>query len=158
MLRLLLAGVLGGAATLAVATGGRFVYSAQQFQIPFGTALKVTPDAANIWSWHGRVTEQAPVRFPIIVDMDGNGTSDTENARVRVMVTDVQIPAGTRGMLYLSDGTTRRWLLTPSNDLRDSFVHHFSTPLVFPVGSTLTLEDEQSVNCEVNIIGRVVTL
>lgn len=159
MLRLLLAGVFGVGATLLVVSQGTFVYGPLQYQLPFRSALKVTPDPANIWSWHGRVTTtSAPTRFPIIVDIDGNGRSDTENQNWRIMVTDIQVPAGSRRRLYLSDGTTRRWLLTPSDDLRDSFEYHFATPIVFPVGSTLTLEDDVAVDCEVHIIGRIVTL
>ena len=40
--------------------GGSTVYSAFQIQLPSRTSLKVTPDAASIWSWHKEVTLPDP--------------------------------------------------------------------------------------------------
>ncbi len=161
MLRLLLAGVLGAGTTMLVVSQGTFVYSPFQYQLPFRSAVKVTPDPANIWSWHGRIFAQSPVREAVPVDLDGNGRSDTENPHWRVVVTDVQVE-GSGARVYLSDASTRRWLVHPVT-LTDQYLSttHFSTPLVFPVGSVLTIEAESgssAVQISVNIIGRVVTL
>lgn len=159
MLRLLLAGVFGVGATLLVVSQGTFVYSPFQYQLPFRSALKVTPDPANIWSWHGTVSGQGPIRQSVPVDLDGNGRSDTENPFLRVMVTDVQVE-GSGSRVFLSDGAVRRWLIHPISTADQNLSSiHFATPLVLPVGSMLTIEAVGStVNVAVNLIGREVTL
>ncbi len=154
MLRLLLAGVLGAGTTLLVVSQGTFVYSAFQYQLPFRSALKVTPDPANIWSWHGTVPANQPV--PIIVDIDGNGRSDTENPHVRVVLTDVQVVTNGATALTISDGTAVRWRQSKTDGPAEGS-HAFATPLLLPVGSTLTLSSLTRID-EVHLIGRVLTL
>lgn len=157
MLRLLLAGVFGVGATLLVVSHGTFVYSPFQVQLPFRSALKVTPDPANIWSWHGTV--DAGIN-DLRVDLDNDGRPDSHDAWRRVMVTDVQIESlGGSPAVWVRDGSIRRWRVdspSPTNPFAP-VSHHFGTPLVIPVGGLPQLEVVGG-SCTVHVFGREVTL
>lgn len=57
--------------------------------IPYLTALKTTPDPANIWSWHHSFATPATVE--VLVDVDGNNVMDREHSWLRVMITDIEV-------------------------------------------------------------------
>ena len=161
---------------------GRTVYSPLGVSIPEGAALKVTPDPANIWSFHEELTiaGNATTSVDVLVDFDGNGLMDTENPSLRVLITDMQVTmragSGTgRGdpipIIHLQDGAGVRWNLTPIPHAGTQFdvlgvttATHLATPLALPVGSDLTLEisntdpNSRSRVLAINLIGRVVNL
>jgi hypothetical protein len=157
---------------LAIAAGSAFavttgntIYSAFQFQWPAGTALKVTPDPANAWSWHKDIPQQSQRFFEtVLVDFDQNGRMDTEYENLRVLITDVQVTNGA-GTIWLGDGSQRRWRIYPPQ-IPGGYggvfgaESHFTTPLVLPAYSELKIEFEggSGAGCHIDIIGRVVTL
>ena len=104
--------------------GGSTVYSAFQIQVPSRTALKVTTDPANVWSWHREImlgSGGGTLRERVLVDFDGNGRMDTEDPDLRVTVTDMQcalqnISFGNFQLpqtltVWISDGVHKRWIL-----------------------------------------------
>ena len=91
VLALLFAVAAGCAATFVA---GSTVYSPFQFQLPL-PGLKVTPDPANIWSWHSNIslpptTKLTTLFEQVLVDFDNNGKMDTEYPELRVLITDIQ--------------------------------------------------------------------
>jgi hypothetical protein len=170
-----------GAMGAAFFAGGRTIYSALQLQVPFGTAIKMTPDPANIWSWHDTLTlpkNTLTKAFPVMVDFDNNGKMDTELKDVRVMITDMQVSSlnlnansydPARFRIHIRNGDGVLWDLSPihhtSSSYRFGYEAHLATPLSLPVSSTLDIEltsvdsalgNDQAVN--VHLIGRLVTL
>jgi hypothetical protein len=158
---------------------GDTIYSAFQFQIPHRTSLKVTPDAANVWSWHKEILVHntggglASHRERVLVDFDSNGRMDTEDSRVRVTVTDVQVVVlgigpGTLNA-WLSDNAGPRWyVMARHRSARDwqelsGFQDHLTTPLVLRPDSDLFVDLQFSntlnpLRIVVNLIGRETTL
>ncbi|MCB9920409.1 MAG: hypothetical protein H6832_18550 [Planctomycetes bacterium] len=139
---------------------GRLTYSAVQTQVFPGSALKVTPDPSNIWSFHDTVSPQnGKAVVPVIVDFDKNGKSDTELAGARLLVTDVELVVSLgQGILKLNDSTGTRWELHTALNQR-AVDKSFASPLAIPFGSKLELEvltDAPLVS--VHVIGRLVTL
>jgi hypothetical protein len=152
---------------------GHTVYSAFQIQVPSRTALKVTTDPANVWSWHKEIVlprTSSVIRERVLVDFDGNGRMDTEDPEIRVTVTDMQfvMPAGFQffGAMtaWLVDSHGRRWALLVADQYtpRTMQPHNLVTPLVVPHRSELFVEiiydptAPQSVS--VNLVGREIVL
>ena len=151
--------------------GGSTVYSAFQIQLPSRTSLKVTPDAANVWSWHKEVTfSNTTIREAVLVDFDGNGRMDTEDPDLRVTVTDMQVvlpPGWTQGAgnlsIWLADSHNRRWALFQNDFGAPRTVNQISlsTPIVLPTGSNLFVIFEGFISpapITVNLIGREIVL
>jgi hypothetical protein len=156
-------------AAFVAGSQGRFVSSPFQPAIPFGTAIKMTPDPSSIWSWHHDVTATGNLSIPIEIDIDGNGQPDTMDPRVRVLVTDVQMFPETQQLKHASlrDGTGDLWdltnIYTTSGDPTANQSFHFSTPLAVAVGSKLLIDVQPlsltgSYRVRVHLIGRVVNL
>ena len=169
----------------ALLGGGHTVYSAFQIQVPGRTSLKVTPDAASIWSWHKEIQLPNPPggglgthRERVLVDFDGNGRMDTEDPEVRVTVTDLQVVLlPTNGSLnlpqvirvWLASDATKRWYLlarqpTVSQNASEhcDYQSYLSTPIVLTPNSDLFVDFEYGPNtgvlCVVSLIGREVVL
>ena len=149
----------------AMVAAPRFVYSDLQFQSPTGSAFKMTPDPANIWSFHEDFRpSQKQQAFPVVVDFDNNGKMDTEHKGARVMITDIQIVGAARyDYVEIADSNGSRWrciLDRHGSDTRH-YEKSFTTPLVLPVGSDLKL-NYRALNSPtpftVHLIGRLVTL
>jgi hypothetical protein len=174
--------IIGTALSAAFLAGGRVHYSALQIQTPMGSAVKVTPDPSNIWSFHETYTITASGKhsIPVVVDFDKNGRMDTELDQVRVLITDVSIKRGTIASNYSGD---LKDLALKSDDgpiwipsfagwhrRQDSnlfhYADHLSTPLALPVGSKLSVQFEAVLlsgaqyhnEVHIHIIGRLVTL
>jgi hypothetical protein len=168
-----------GAMGAAFFAGSRTIYSALQLQVPFGTAIKMTPDPANIWSWHDTLTlpkNTASKTFPVMVDFDNNGKMDTELKDVRVMITDMQVsyPAGSAQhwqtmRVTIRDASGILWDMTPTTwhyqQQRFGYETHLATPLALPVASNLDVEMllpygavNEDMVVTVHLIGRLVTL
>ena len=177
MLKTILLCVTCSAVTFAtVVYSGRTVQSAPfQMDIPYGSAVKMTPDPANIWSWHQdfhNVAAGVPGTANVLVDFDGNGVMDTENSWLRVVVTDIELVSRNRylSLATISDGTGKRYSISAGNmdpnggQTATPMSQHItlSTPLVLPVGSPLQVTVENFLNgngdFEVNLIGRIVNL
>ncbi|MBK9386039.1 MAG: hypothetical protein IPN34_14605 [Planctomycetes bacterium] len=173
--------LLGGGALVVGAA--RTYYSGVSIAIPVGGAIKMTPDPASVWSWHEEITGQPgqTVTVPVLVDFDGNGNMDTEYPDLRVCITDVQaVSSGTidaangqRGAtVVLRNGGGTRWDITPlphggaDNQATTGQLvstHHFATPLVLPIASSLNVavtlaSNEPPRTISVNLIGRIVNL
>ena len=169
MLKTILFGITCSAVTFAtVVYSGRTVHSSQfQLDIPYYSAIKTTPDPANIWSWHHDFacgSGLPPITVNALVDFDGNGVMDTENVWLRVVVTDLEIVGiGTNpspALLTISDGTSHLYSAFTSVAQRAEHVA-LATPIVLPVGSQLqvTVDDfNQFSSYQVNLIGRIVNL
>ena len=124
----------------------------------------------NIWSWHEQVSlgQSQRTSLRVLVDFDNNGRMDTEYSNLRVLVTDVQLSTDrSDGWIKgtLSDSQRVRWHLSTIDSGRVMFrtyERHFSTPLMLPIGSELTVDlvsrSNRSEVVRVNLIGRVVTL
>lgn len=153
--------------------GGSTVYSAFQIQLPSRTSLKVTPDAANVWSWHkeiGLPRTGSVVRERVLIDFDGNGRMDTEDPELRVTVTDMQfvMPTGFQffGAMtaWLVDSQGRRWALFVADQYtpRTFQPQNLTTPLVIPHRSDLfveiTYDPTAPSSVSVNLVGREVVL
>jgi len=178
--------IIGTALSAAFLAGGRVHYSGLQIQTPMGSAVKVTPDPSNIWSFHETytITSSGTHSIPVVVDFDKNGKMDTELDQVRVLITDISIKRGT-GALHVSSDL--RDLVLKSDDgpiwipsfagyhLRDGqtrpvfhyallhYADRLNTPLAVPVGSGLSVQFEASLDSggnqvHIHIIGRLVTL
>jgi len=177
MLKTILLCVTCSAVTLAtVVYSGRTVHSSPfQLDIPYGAAIKTTPNPANIWSWHQdfhAVPPSGTVTANVLVDFDGNGVMDTENAWLRVVVTDIELVSRNRylSLATISDGTGKRYSVSAGNgdpnggNPATPMSQHvsLSTPIVLPVGSPLQVTLENFFNAngefEVNLIGRIVSL
>ena len=149
-------------ATAVLVFDGRSVYSSQfQVDVPFGSAVKTTVDPANIWSWHHSFAVSGTA--DVLVDINGNNVMDTEDAFVRVIVTDIEIVGasiGTPSTAWIRDGVGRRFAVGHSQGQGAALVHHvaLSTPIVLPVGSPLSVEVQAGTPVEVNLVGRVVNL
>jgi hypothetical protein len=160
MLKFLLAFLGVGAAFFA---GGRVAYSGLQLQVPFGSAIKMTPDPSNIWSFHESVVldKFGKSTIPVVVDFDSNQRMDTENAGVRVMITDIQcrVLGDYVDQVRLHDDSGVLWEMNPR--VASGIVsEHMTTPLVLPVGSRLTVELEggNQPTIRIHIVGRLVTM
>ena len=154
---------LGGALFFA---GPRLTYSGLQVQVPFGTALKVTPDGSNIWTWHHEQTGSGTTE--VVVDFDNNGRMDTENPCFRVLITDIQLSwaffsrASLERLVLRIDQGPVLWNLLDVTSPAGGIDHRtFSTPLPVPTAARLVLEavnyDSNDV-MQVRIIGRLVNL
>jgi hypothetical protein len=147
---------------------GRTVHSSPfQMDIPYGTALKVTTDPANVWSWHHTFTGTStgvPVTADVLVDFDGDTVMDTQHSWVRVLVTDIEIVGGmnNQALAWILDGTGKRLAVGIGGHQSSGPVHHVSltTPIVLSVGSPLRVQLVQysGGEYEVHLIGRVVSL
>lgn len=143
---------------------GRTVHSSPfQMDIPYGSGLKVTPDPANIWSWHHTFANYNET-VEVLVDVDGNRLMDTEHPWLRVMITDIEFvhPAAGEARAWIRDTTGRRFAVGTGGFQSSGPVMHcaLATPIVLPVGSSLSVEmSAQGQNgCEVHLIGHVVNL
>ena len=156
-------------ATAFAAGSGRLVISPFQPAIPFGTAIKMTPDPSSIWSWYDEFKVSTNTSIPIQVDVDGNGQLDTRNPFVRVLITDMKVKVSVSPLtrVAISDGQGVLWDLTPLYDSSNNAVadpaYHLTTPLVLPVDSvpTVILEPRSSgsvSDVRLSLIGRVVNL
>jgi hypothetical protein len=153
-------------AAFVAGSQGRIVSSPFQPAIPFGTAIKMTPDPSSIWSWHHTISSSAPVSVEVPIDVDQNGVPDTANHGVRVLVTDMQAftPVGMgSASLSLADGAGIRWDLTPvsATGTQPLVSYHFVTPIAITPGSGLRVfmtPLTPSPSVSVNLIGRVVNL
>jgi hypothetical protein len=156
----LLAGSLGGAALVTV---GQTYYSTAffwSFPIQCG-GIKTTPDLNNVWHWEGDVPTASYPNHPgvaVSVDFNGDGIMDTDCADVRVCITDLQLSEG-NGTVEIVDSSGTRWSKQTASIVSEGETH-FSTPLVLPVGSTLSVR--QSFNSQttirVRLIGRIVNI
>lgn len=166
--------------TTVVVLAGRTTYSALQIQTPFGSAFKMTPDPANIWSFNETyaITKTGKHSIPVLVDFEGDGKMDTNHTGVRVMVTDMSIrrssvkinEANDLRNLHIVDSKGIRWCpsFTGYGDrgtMRILYGDHLSTPLVLPINSDLRVEFETNYmrspihdEVQIHLIGRVVTL
>ena len=150
----LLAGSLGGAAFVTV--GQTYYSSSFQYDFCPGGAFKVTPSLGNIWHWEGDVPAGAGASVAVMVDFNGDGVMDTESPDVRVCITDMQLNG--QGAVAIDDSTGTRWRMEAAIT-RDAA--HFTTPVVLPVNSTLTLRQEASgftLPTRIRLIGRVVNI
>jgi len=156
--------------------GGSTVYSAFQIQLPSRTSLKVTPDAANVWSWHKEITfSGGTIRESVLVDFDGNGHMDTEDPDLRVTVTDMQVvlpPGFSQGLqgslsIWLADSQNRRWALFQTDAAVSGVVPRtvtqtsLATPIILRPGSNLFIVIEGFLNptpITVSLIGREIIL
>lgn len=151
-------------AAAAFVFAGRTVHSSPfQMAIPYGTAVKTTIDPANIWSWHHDFASGNQT-VEVLVDVDGNNVMDTEHSWLRVVVTDIEVVDRnlTQAIVWVRDSTGRRFAVGGGWHQAAGHVNHvgLSTPIVLPVGSSLSVEIEggggSTIN--VNLIGRVVSL
>lgn len=152
------------------ATSAAFVYvgrtahsSPFQMDIPYGSAVKTTPDPANIWSWHHTFPGGGPTLAEVLVDVDGNNVMDTEHPWLRVVITDlaiVQVAGPQPATAWIRDGTGRRFAVSTAPGANSKAAEHvaLATPIVLPVGSPLTVEVVTGNTCEVHLVGRVVNL
>ncbi|MFY9344290.1 MAG: hypothetical protein WAT39_17495 [Planctomycetota bacterium] len=146
---------------------GRSEYSTNfQADVPYGAAFKVTPDPANVWSWHHTFTNVGvgtPQVADVLVDMNGDLIMDTVHDIVRVMITDVQVfnSGNNAGVAWIVDSGGKRLACGIGQYTGSGPVQHISltTPIVLPVGSFLHVE-MLGLNgggaYEVNLIGRIV--
>ncbi|MEZ5989763.1 MAG: hypothetical protein R3F30_11690 [Planctomycetota bacterium] len=166
-----------GLGTVAFFAGPVMTYSGLQPQLPFGTAIKVTPDGSNVWSWTETITQDGT--YEVLVDFDKNGRMDSENKCFRVLVTDMQatfhqgegrhfLKAGDGVYLEATNGWTwslgervKPLALSNANDLFDSSFS-LATPLVVPTGEKLRVKVSGLYNdtnrIMVTLVGRVVNL
>lgn len=150
-------------ATAALVFAGRTVHSSPfQMDIPYGAGIKMTPDPANIWSWHHAFTNGNET-VEVLVDVDGNQVMDTEHSWLRVMVTDLEIvnPQLFPSTAWIRDSTGRRFAVSTGELRATGAAQHvaLSTPIVLPVGSGLSVElTSGAPGTEVHLIGRVVNL
>ena len=164
------ASAMGGATAYAV-------YTPVQVSFPFNSALKVTPDPANIWSWHKVVSMATPVNVvteQVLVDIDGNGVMDTNASNVRVLITEIQIVGLSSNLTHVSDAVVARildsagerwivppYLLTNADASHNPYVS-LRTPLALANGSDLFVEltrtTTSNIDVHINLIGRVVNL
>ncbi len=179
MLKTSLLALFAMTGSAALGAGAYAVYTPLQISLPFDAALKVTPDPANIWSWHKTVVLDGAFgdafTESVLVDMNGDGVMDTNEPGVRVLITDIQVLmfqsteplgsvlSGTVNARVLDSGG-ERWVIPPfREDAGSAFAHtKFETPLALPVGSDLTLELTKFTSSDkpvkINIIGRIVNL
>ena len=156
----LLAGSLCGAALVTV--GQTYYSTAFHWSFPMNSGgFKTTPDLNNAWHWEGDVPTASYQNHPgvaVSVDFNGDGIMDTECPEVRVCITDLQATGGT-GEVEIVDSSGTRWSKQTASIASEGETH-FSTPLVLPVGSTLSVR--QSFNStstiRVRLIGRVVNI
>lgn len=145
---------------------GRTTYSsAFQVNFPLNSAIKVAPDAGNIWSWHHQVSSPSfPTTFDVLVDIDGDQVMDTVHPEVRVLITDVQLvaPVNANGYAWINDSLGKRLAVGVGGVQTSGPVQHVSlaTPISLPVGSFLHVElsGNSGGDYAVNLIGRVVNL
>ena len=148
------------ASTMYVFAGRTVLSSPFQMDIPYGSGLKTVPDPANIWSWHHTFANQGTV--DVLVDVDGNGVMDTEHSWLRVVITDLEIVNQSTAACtaWIVDSTGRRFAVATGGWQAGGPVAHeaLATPIVLPVGSSLSVEMNGQPNTEVHLIGRVVNL
>ena len=155
-----------GAAAAFVYVGRTEYSSPIQPNIPFGSAIKVTTDPGNVWSWHHTFHVTGSTQSAdVLVDINGDNVMDTVHDVVRVSITDFQIVglANTSGIAWIVDSQGKRLAASIGGWQGSGHVHHvnLTTPIVLPVGSSLRVEvmtTSSSNTFEVNMIGRVVTL
>jgi hypothetical protein len=144
---------------------GRTTYSSPfQADFPLNGAIKVTPDAGNIWSWHHQFVHggwSQPTVADVLVDFDGDQIMDTAHDQVRVMITDFQLVGGTGSIAWahVVDSGGKRLAVGIGGFQTAGSVQHVSltTPIALPVGSFLHVElSGDSGPYEVNLVGRVV--
>jgi archaellin len=129
---------------------GTTIYSSVfQCSYPIGSAFKTVVDPANVWSWTGDIP---PGGTSVLVDFDGDGQMDTNNPFVRVLITDMLNFSG--GEVDIVDSSGLRWRMGPGVGQH----HNLTTPIVLPVGSTLTLTNTLPATLRSTLIGRVVNL
>jgi hypothetical protein len=161
--------LLVAACSIAAFSAGtaRTVYSPRQLAVPIGSSIKMTPDVANIWSWHETIAPSPGfgVVTQVLIDLDGDGMMDSQNPHVRVVVTDIQVEGDRTQVFELVDDQGWRWGLNPSSASTGSgtATHHLTTPLVVPVGSGLGVKAGSGTSqfgnpVRVSLIGRVVNL
>ncbi len=167
MKAIILASLLGGAAGAVVVNGTINYSSPFKLTVPIDSAFHVVPSVANIWSWTGPADGS-----PILVDIDGDGVMDTNDPKVKVVITDMQvrdlrITGNSETGVELMDASGPRWFQRSwnFNSLLQSDSTHFSTPIVLPTGSDLwlqTFDGGQATNASwtptVTLIGRVQNL
>jgi hypothetical protein len=172
MLKPLLFAISCAAAGAVVSTFvGRTEYSTSlRASIPFGSAVKVTTDPSNVWSWHHRFTGAQPQVLQsadVLVDINGDQVMDTANSFLRLLITDLQLVSADgsagAGAVRIHDSEGVRLAASVGSGNASGNVHHVSlaTPIVLPVGSSLRVELEPLSAArffEVNMIGRVVNL
>ena len=151
ILTALLAAAFGGA---AVTVGQTYYSTGFQWDFPIGGAFKVTPDLANVWHWEGDATFAGT---NVVIDFNGDGISDTDCPDVRVCITDAQQYSlgGTGLSCEISDSSGSRWFLPRGGEM------HLTTPIVLPVGSSLTVrqwENPTFGTSRVRLIGRIVNI
>lgn len=155
LLASILAASLGGA---AVTVGQTYYSSTFQYDFCPGGAFKVTPSPGNVWHWEGDV-DNAGVN--VLVDINGDGIMDSEHPEVRVCITDMQVETlgitSSPGVRVLDSSGSRWWM--PVGVFSPA---HFSTPIVLPVGSPLTLVEltagTPGNTVRVRLIGRVINI
>lgn len=148
ILTALLAAAFGGA---AVTVGQTYYSTGFQWDFPIGGAFKVTPDLANVWHWEGDATFAGT---NVVIDFNGDGISDTDCPDVRVCITDLQ--SENPGVpVEIVDVTGTRWTLQGVQATAS-----LTTPIVLPVGSTLTvrLPGNTGSSVRVHLIGRIVNI
>jgi len=163
MKAIVLACLFGSAAGAAVVTGTITYSSSFKLGFPIDAAFNVLPSVANIWSWTGPADGT-----PILVDIDGDGVMDTNDPKVKVVITDMQIrdmllTSSTNVGAEITDSSGPRWFLSgvlynttglPRVGPQDV---HLTTPIVLPVGSDLSVNGI-GYTPTVTLIGRVQNL
>ena len=98
MLKTIALVVACSAAAFGASSAARTVYSPLQPATPVGSSFKMSPDIANIWSWHETIStfQFSTSLTPVLVDFDGNGVMDTEYPFARVVITDMQVQYNAR--------------------------------------------------------------
>jgi hypothetical protein len=143
---------------------GRTTYSsAFQADFPINSAIKVTPDSGNVWSWHHQFVHPSgsPTVADVLVDFNGDQVMDTVHDEIRVLVTDLQLVGeiGHIAWARVVDSGGKRLAAGIGGHQTAGAVQHISltTPIVLPVGSFLRVEiSGDGGTYEVNLIGRVV--
>lgn len=154
----LLSATLG--ATSVTMLGQTQYSSSFQPACPTGSSFKVTPDVANIWHWEGNATAAGT---NVLVDINGDGIMDSTHPEVRVCITDMQNASSDN--VVVEDASGIRWDLPSRSPWTGSSpdsnsCQHFTTPLVLPVGSHLTVRttNNAQASSRVRLVGRVVNL
>jgi hypothetical protein len=153
MKAIILASLLGSAAGATVVTGTICYSSSFKLGVPIDGAFNVLQSAANIWSWSGTVSSSGT---NILVDIDGDGVMDTNDPKVKVLITDWHISGGSN--IFIEDSSGIRFRVNSDRSL--------TTPFVLPVGSDLILRyavnggsgSTGGGNYPITLIGRVQNL
>ena len=145
---------------------GRTTYSSPfQVDFPLSSAIKVTPDPGNVWSWHHEFVNQSGWQLQtadVLVDIDGDQVMDTVHDVARVMITDLQLvgSVGQVATARIIDSGGKRLAVGIGGFQTSGAVQHINltTPIVLPVGSFLHVEliGDGGATCEVNLVGRIV--